>query len=422
MGLPEHRLQPKSYHAFRCVGAECEDTCCIGWNVNVDKNTYQAYQSCQHPALGPRLRELVAINTGGKSEDDHARIALTSEGCPFLEDRLCSIHKTLGERYLSNMCATYPRILNVVDDVLERSLDLACPEAARIVLADPSPMEFDREAGASGEPRAALYPLIKTSDRNSGKPHRYFHELRGFIIWLLQYRTEPLWKRVVILGSFCDQLHVSSAGGREQEIPEVVASYRDAVERDLFAQALNQPAQCAGHLEMIIELIVARITSDFTAQRFRDCYREFMQGLAWTTQSSMTDLGGNYAAAFSEYYWPFMSSHEYMLEHYLVSYALRTLFPLGPSESLTELSAHRVGRSIREECLMLLIHYGIIQTILIGGAGFHQANFGAEHVIRGIQSFSKVFDHSIAFPTSALNTLKTKRIETCVALAMFLRC
>jgi lysine-N-methylase len=404
------------------MGAECEDTCCIGWNVNVDKRTYDAYQSCQDATLGPRLRELVAIKGGGKSDAYYARIALTSEGCPFLEERLCSIHRTLGEAYLSNMCATYPRILNVVDDVLERSLDLACPEAARIVLTNPSPMEFDQEAGAEDHPRAALYPLIKTKEGNSEKPYRYFHDIRALIIGLLQHRTDPVWKRLVILGSFCDQLQDSTAGGREQEIPQVVAAYRNAVARDLFAQALNQPAQSTAHLEMIIELIVARISSDFTAERFRDCYREFMQGLAWTTETSMTDLGRNYAAAFSQYYWPFMSRHEYMLEHYLVSYVLRTLFPLLPSESLTELTAQRTGRSIREECLILLIHYGIIQTILIGGAGFHKSGFSEEHVLRGIQSFAKVFDHSVAFPASALGALKSKRIETCARLAIFLRC
>jgi len=229
------RLQPKSYHAFRCVGAEREDTCCIGWNVNVDKRTYDAYQSCQDPTLGPRLRELVVINIGGKSDDDYARIALTSEGCPFLKEQLCSIHRTLGEAYLSNMCATYPRILNVVDDVLERSLDLACPEAARIVLTNPSPMEFDQEVGLG--PHAALYPLIQTTEGNSRKPYRYFHDIRDFIIELLQHREDPLWKRLVILGSFCDQLHDSSVGGREQEFPQVVAAYRDAIARDLFAQA-----------------------------------------------------------------------------------------------------------------------------------------------------------------------------------------
>ena len=422
MPIPERRLQPKSYHAFRCIGAECEDTCCVGWNVNVDKKTYDAYQGCPDPALGPRVRELVAINVSGKSDDDYARIQLTSEGCPFLEGGLCSIHKTLGEPYLCNMCATYPRILNVVDDTLVRSLDLACPEAARIVLLDPRPMEFDGDPGAPGAPREALLPMLKTAENNSGKPYRYYRELRDFIVWLLQYRTDPLWKRMVLLGSFCDQLQTSTADGRHSEIPQVVDAYRDAVQRDLFAQSLNQPANGAAHLEMIIELIVGRITSDFTAQRFRDCYREFMQGLEWTAESSMTDLGARYTAAFYEYYAPFISGHKYILEHYLVSYANRTLFPLGPSESRTELTAHRVARSIRDECLIMLMHYGTIQSLLIGGAAFHKADFGAGHAIRVIQSFAKVFEHSVPFPDRALEILKTKGIQSCAGLAMFLRC
>jgi len=420
--IPERRLQPKSYHAFRCIGAECEDTCCVGWNVNVDKRTYEAYQSCPDPVLGPRVRELVAINAAGKSNDDYARIQLTSEGCPFLDQKLCSIHKTLGEEYLSSMCATYPRILNIVDDTLVRSLDLACPEAARIVLLNPNPMEFDEDNGTPGTPRDSLLPVMRTGDSNSAKPYGYFLEIRDFIVWLLQYRKDPLWKRLVILGSFCDQLHASTGAGRQSEIPQVVDGYRDAVQRDLFAQALGQPANPAAHLEMIIELIVGRISSDFTAERFRDCYREFMQGLNWTAESSMSDLGTRYAAACREYYGPFISGHEYILEHYLASYVYRTLFPLGPSESRTELTAHRVARSIRDECLIMLIHYGTIQTMLIGGAAFHKSNFGAGHAVRVIQSFAKVFEHSIPFPDRALELLQAKRIDNCAGLAMFLRC
>ena len=61
MPLPPKRLQPRAYHAFRCIGAECQDTCCSGWLVNVDKATYEAYRRCEDPALGPRLRELVTI-------------------------------------------------------------------------------------------------------------------------------------------------------------------------------------------------------------------------------------------------------------------------------------------------------------------------------------------------------------------------
>ena len=388
----------------------------------MDKKTFEAYRGCEDPVLRPLLDELVTINTNARGEDDYARITLNSSGCPFLSEGLCAIQKGLGEAFLCNMCATYPRIMNIVDDVLERSLDLACPEAARIVLLDPHPMEFDGDMGANGAVRAASLPVLRTSEDNSRKPYKYFLEIRTFLIWLLQYRAEPLWKRLVILGSFCDQLQESCSGGRPAEIPQVIDAYRDAAQRDLFAAAMNQPAQPAAHLEMMLELIIARISTDYTAPGFLDCYREFMQGLEWTSESSMRDLGTRYAAAIDNYYGPFMREHEYMLEHYLVSYVYRSLFPLGPAESQGELSVLRMTRSIRDECLILLMHYGVIQTILIGRAGFHKTALDANHVLRTIQSFAKVFEHSVPFPGHALEMLKAKGVETCAGLAMLLRC
>ena len=38
-----------------------------------------------------------------------------------------------------------------------------------------------------------------------------------------------------------------------------------------------------------------------------------------------------------------MGQHEYMLEHYLVSYVHRTLFPLGPQESSRGLSVEQIA-------------------------------------------------------------------------------
>jgi lysine-N-methylase len=190
---PVKRLQPRSYHAFRCIGADCEYTCCVGWIVNIDKPTYEAYQRCDDPQIGPRLHELVTINTGHPSDDDYARIKLSGPACPFLSEGLCSIQKKLGEEYLSFMCSAYPRVTNVVDDVLQRSLDLSCPEAARIVLLDPNPMQFDEDEGPPRDPRlgamSILNTMAPTSNRESDNPYQYFREIRGFVIWLLQYRA-----------------------------------------------------------------------------------------------------------------------------------------------------------------------------------------------------------------------------------------
>jgi lysine-N-methylase len=398
---PEKRLQPSSYHAFRCIGADCEDSCCVGWSVNVDKQTYQAYQRCDDPELGPRLRDLVTINSTSTHDGSYAGITLSGPTCPFLSEGLCGIQSKLGAQYLSIMCATYPRVMNVVDDVLERSLDLSCPEAARIMLLDPEPMEFDEEEGAAHDPRMGQLPLLRTSSETPSKPYRLFREIRGRVIELLQNRDYPLRKRLVMLGLYCDQLQEIGTAEPVHEAPDEYCS---------------EPSP-----EMVLELIVGRIGSDFTPPRFLACYREFMQGMDWTAQSSMADLARRYKSIYSQHYMPFMSEHEYMLEHYLVSYVHRTLFPLGPQESTRELSVHNAANSIREQCLLLMIHYGIIQTMLVGMAGFHQAAFGTGHVIQLIQSFSKTFEHSLPFPKRALEILAEHGVSSGAGLAILLR-
>ena len=420
MPIPSKRLQPRAYHAFRCIGAECEDTCCTGWLVNVDKTTYEAYQRCDDPELGPRLRELVTIHAASTGDASYARIALTGTGCPFLDDGLCGIQNKLGEGYLSTVCATFPRKADVVDDVLHRSLDLSCPEAARLVLLDPNPMEFDEAESVQGDSRVAEYSVLTTADVNSRKPYRYFRELRAFAIEVLQYRAYPLWKRLVVLGSFCDQLEqLAEAGGNEQ-IPAAIEWFRDAIRGNRLDDAIHQHSpKPVLQLGILLELIVARISVDYVSPRFLESYREFKDGIAWVAESSMEEIAGRYAAAFTEQFAPFLSRHENMLEHYIVNYVHQTLFPLSPQQSKPD--GHRAAESMRDQCLLMLVYYGVIQTVLIGGAAFHRAEFAPRHAIRVIQSVTKAFEHNLSFPERALQILADKGVRNCVSMAILLR-
>ncbi|HLK19649.1 MAG TPA: flagellin lysine-N-methylase [Bryobacteraceae bacterium] len=413
---PSTRLQPQAYSAFRCIGADCEDTCCIGWGVNVDRPTYEAYQRLNDPELH-RLVTINQANTG--NDDNYARITISGDGCPFLAEGLCSIQKKLGESYLSKMCATYPRVMSMVDDVLYRSLHMSCPEAARVMLLNPSPISFEEAFFEQNGQRLANLGLLNTqSDKYTDKPYAYFREIRALIIWILQNRAYPLWQRMVILGSLCDQLDQSSTG----EIPQVLDGYRDAMTRGLFNESLAQlQPRPASQLEVIVEMIVARISSDFTSQRFRECYQEFMRGLGWTPESSFDAIGERFARAYSDYYAPFMRQHEHMLEHYLVNYAHSRLFPFGPQETSQNLSAEKVVNTIAKQYMLMAVNYSLVKAVLIGQAGFHQAEFGTAHVIKGVQSCAKTFEHSVAFPAIALKILADHGLQTCVSLAILLQ-
>ncbi|HEX5229913.1 MAG TPA: flagellin lysine-N-methylase [Bryobacteraceae bacterium] len=418
---PSKWLQPRSYHAFRCIGDQCEDTCCVGWIVNVDQATNERYQRSDDPELGPKLRELVTINAEYANSDNYARINLSGPGCPFLADGWCGIQQKLGEEYLSMMCSAYPRVVNVVDDTLQRSLDLSCPEAARVVLLDPEPIQFDEEEGPPRDPRFGNLSILRTSDESSPKPYRHFREIRAFVIWLLQNRSYPLWNRLAILASLCDQLQLMAETGQQAQTLEALAAYRDGVERRLFDEALqSHRPQHVKQLELVLELIVARIQSDYTAPRLRECYRKFMSAMDWAADVNMDELGRRYAAAHEDFFQPFLREHQYMLENYLVSYVHRTLFPLGAQESTYGLSIHRVANTIRDQYLLMAAYFGITQTLLIGMAAFYKEQFGTAQAIEVIQSFTKAFEHSPSFAARSLEMLRKKGVTSCVMLAILL--
>ena len=414
-------LQPRHYASFRCIGADCEDTCCNGWGVTVDKDTYDKYQNCGDPELRASFDKLITINAGNGRADHYASIKLTETHCPFLSDGLCSIQNKLGEEYLSKTCATYPRVMNMVDGVLERSLDLSCPEAARLALLEHGTMEFDQPEGRYGSSRLGNLSILDSSNsKYADKPYGYFHEVRGLVIELLQNRSYPLWQRLTILGYFCDAANEVTEAGEHVEMGKVVSGYADAIQHGLFADVLSKcRAQPVTQLEVVLELIVCRISSDFTARRFLACYEEFMRGIEWTQESTMEEIGFRYQEAYEQYYAPFMIQHQSIMERHLVNYVYKTLFPFGPQESHQKLSIQGMG--MRAQYMLLIVYYAIMKTVLVGISRLHKSTFNEAHIIKVIQSCSKVFEHSTSYPARAMEILAGKGMKTAASVGVLVR-
>ena len=129
-------LIPEYLEDFGCIGGACEDTCCAGWNITVDKKTYQNYRKVKHPEISEKLQRYVKRNRKQQDDSSYAKLLLDeNKNCHMmLEDGLCGIHKELGEQFLCNTCAMYPRQFTQVGSFIEKSLTLSCPEAARVVL------------------------------------------------------------------------------------------------------------------------------------------------------------------------------------------------------------------------------------------------------------------------------------------------
>ncbi|MEA4835985.1 MAG: flagellin lysine-N-methylase [Anaeromusa sp.] len=405
-------LQPQYVSQFHCIGSACEDSCCIGWRVQIDKDTYKRYRDCSDSNLRDQMDEKVKRHRTNPTDGNYAKIKLNPDGhCPFIdEDKLCAIQRKLGEEYLSVTCTTYPRISNNINGVTEKSLTMSCPEAARKALLNPSLMEFD-ECEEAIAIRNTDSKHINTSDiKMAHKPQRYFWEVRIFIITLLQNRDYSLWQRLVILGLFCRSLDQLVAETKVHEIPALIGTYQNQIDAGAFREELNKvPTELTLQMELMKEIADERIFSGVNSQRFLECFGEFLHGIQYVAEAKKEEIGRCYADAYEQYYRPYMAEHEYMLENYLVNYVFKNLFPTNGE------------KHIFDNFVILTIHYAMIKLLLIGMAGFHKEQFADDHVIKLIQSFSKAVEHNNVFLKNVFTLLKANGFNTMPYMAILIK-
>ena len=123
-------VTPDYYSEFHCVGGECPDNCCIGWEIDIDDTTFEKYTSFTGK-LGDKLRNNIVI-----SDDGSRCFKLTdNERCPFLnENNLCEIIIESGENSLCDICNDHPRFHNCFGDLRETGVGLSCIKAAETIL------------------------------------------------------------------------------------------------------------------------------------------------------------------------------------------------------------------------------------------------------------------------------------------------
>ena len=143
-------ISPKYFSQFKCLASNCSNSCCIGWEIDVDAKSLAKYESSQASYACEICKSI------DKTDTPHFTL-LPNGNCPHLDEKgLCKIITTLGEDYLCDICREHPRFYNQTPFGLEVGLGLSCEEACRIILTssnyremievdsdDTKPEEFD---------------------------------------------------------------------------------------------------------------------------------------------------------------------------------------------------------------------------------------------------------------------------------------
>jgi lysine-N-methylase len=427
-------LRPHYVDRFRCIGPACEDTCCQGWSVPIDQPTYEKYISIE--TMQPHLGSIIVLNPEPQPFD-FARITTTSSAaCFFLDqERLCTIQKQLGPDLLSSTCATYPRSIGEVSGQQELSLNLSCPEAARLTLLDPhllgdgpwqtpSPDRYAAILQDAAADRTAYDPLLATRD---------------FALLLLTDRRHPLWQRLLLLGAVVQQLQTLSqatpAAAFAAENPRIIAqlladSVRFITQDTIGATLDGIQVQPGEQLPLILDLLRLRVALQPIAPRLLECIQELEQGLGCATPITEAQLLATFRDASRSYYQPLMEQHPHLLENYLANYVFKNNYPFGRQANNKPTGNHsteapqtapEAAIDANDQHLLLCAQLAMLQTVLIGMAAHHREAFDTTHVLKLVQSLAKTVEHSPPFLRQITTFVAERNLNSLRGVALLLK-
>ena len=200
-------VRPDFYDDFKCIADKCRHSCCIGWEIDIDSDSYEYYMGIEGK-LGEDLRKNI-------SADPEPHFCLCeNERCPFLEcNGLCRLINELGEESLCDICAEHPRFYNYFDDREEMGLGLSCEEVARLLLEGNGSLQLisDEEWFDEDEVvRQDIFEILADNELKMSQRFRkaldYFHEdfqMHDLSLWaeffLKLERLDEAWTEKLLL-------------------------------------------------------------------------------------------------------------------------------------------------------------------------------------------------------------------------------
>lgn len=404
-------IVPEYASRFRCIGPECEDTCCRGWGVAVDRQSYEKYEVLPDGPLRSLVRRsLVRISDAAHGDLQFAAVRLgPSRVCPFLtEEKLCRIQVEHGESYLTRVCAAFPRFVYTVDGIEQKPLMLACPEAARLVLLSRNLLRRVKQD------RRIRWDDEKTTRR---PVQDYFWPIRAFSVRLVRNRRYALWQRLCLLEIFCRRLDALARGEDQRRFSELLEDFCGVVESGKLCGPMEQvPDHPEIQLELVMRLVRLRVDEGAEDPRLRETLAMCDAGLAADGERCGQEPVDRYTSARRGIYAPFFRRRPHILENYLINEMFRWAFPFGEAlfDRAVPVQCHRAfGR--------LAIQFGLLQGVLTGVSAARGAAFREADVVRTVQVISKQFEHHRHFADAGHALLATRGLDTLAGYTVLLR-
>ncbi len=205
-------IKPCFYDNFRCKADKCSDTCCSGWEVDIDEKTLEKYNSVQG-TMGERLKDSIVCIDG-----QSCFLLDDKERCCFLSEKgLCDIYSFLGEGYLCDICKEHPRFYDEFDGITQCGLGLCCEQVCEMLI-DAESLTFERDFEYDDIPEDTRI-LLETMDTCFSIIGDRAESFDVRVRKLLDFATDAEYEL------FGEKSRVTSFENRKKAIDEVLCVY-----------------------------------------------------------------------------------------------------------------------------------------------------------------------------------------------------
>lgn len=244
------QVYPDYYPEFQCAAGACRHSCCIGWEIDIDRDTAAAY-AAMPGALGARLRQHIAWD----AQPPHF-ILTREERCPFLNgDNLCDLILAQGEDALCDICHQHPRFHNELPGRVESGLGVCCEAAGALILGQAEPMRLmgaediatqdeiialrDEVIAILQDRRYYIPKRVAQMLRRCGRdlPERSIPEWAGFLLTL--ERLEDGW--TAVLEGLRDRWHTADRRGFDAYMATRQTEYEQFLVYLIYRHMANAP-------------------------------------------------------------------------------------------------------------------------------------------------------------------------------------
>lgn len=293
--------KPDYFDSFHCIGGACTDTCCAGWEIEVDEESCSRYLQMKGKT-GKRLRKELTVT------EEESYFALKDGKCPFLnKEGLCELILAEGEDILCDICREHPRFYNWYGSHTEVGLGLCCEEAERLMFADSKPAGFVSE--------------VQSDDNEEEEEEEQFISLmmqaREAAFAIVQNRTVSLDKRLWGLHGFGMELQTLLDEESLEKIPDLCRRYIQLTEEELSHAEKN------GNIISAAETIKELFTEYAMLEALDTSWPRMLTQTAEKAETLLSQ-----SSAFMEQYPQCTWEYEHLIVYFLNRYFMESVFDM----------------------------------------------------------------------------------------------